>query len=554
MRKASLPLTMMILLLVTALAAGAADKQEEQRSVKIAKRGAADVRKRVALVIGNSNYQAAPLKNPANDARVIAATLRRLGFEVDERTDLGYISFNEAVESFGNKLSSGGIGLFYYAGHGMQVGGSNFLIPTDSKINSENEIRYKALDAGLVLAKMEQAKGDVNIAIFDACRDNPFARSFRSGGRGLASIDAPSGTIISYATAPGRTASDGDGDNGLFTAELAKALEAPGLRVEDVFKQVRRAVREKSANAQIPWESSSLEGEFYFTTPAEMTTLQTTPLAEIAKPSAQETVRPGGGLQSFTDPLIGMEMVAVRGDCFNMGDLFDEGNGNEKPVHRVCLSDFGIGRHAVTRGQFGKFVADTGYQTTAERSNGCYAWNGSKWGKELDANWKSPGFPQDDSHPVVCVSWNDADAFAQWLSRKSDRRYRLPTEAEWEFAARSGGKRQKFAGGDDAAAVAWFSANSGGATHPVGKKPANGLGLHDMSGNVWQWLADFFGENYYRETPATNPLGPTTGQHRVLRGGSWSADQQLVRTANRYKANPANRYTDGGFRLAVSPK
>lgn len=242
-----------------------------------------DSRKRVALVVGNSNYLSSPLKNPANDARTMARTLRKLGFEVDEKTDLNYFQFNEAVENFGNRLKTGGVGLFYYAGHGMQVQGNNYLIPVDAKMKSENEVRYKAIDAGLVLAKMEQAKSDVNIVVLDACRDNPFGRSFRSSSHGLANMEAPNGTIIAYATAPGKTASDGEGgSNGLYTAELARVLETPGLKVEDVFKRVLRGVREKSANAQIPWLATSFEGDFYFTSPSGMTDLQPSPVQ--AKP------------------------------------------------------------------------------------------------------------------------------------------------------------------------------------------------------------------------------------------------------------------------------
>ncbi|OGR06997.1 MAG: hypothetical protein A2511_14890, partial [Deltaproteobacteria bacterium RIFOXYD12_FULL_50_9] len=216
-------------------------------------------------VIGNSKYTSSPLKNPANDARTMAATLRRIGFEVEEKTDLGYIQLNETVENFGRELKNGGVGLFFYAGHGMQVNGSNYLIPVDMEINDENEVRYKAVDMGLILAKMEQGRANVNIVMLDACRDNPFARSFRSNSRGLATMDAPNSTLIAYATGPGKVASDGGNDeNGLFTSELVKVLEQPGLRVEDVFKQVTKAVRLISGNRQIPWITSSLEEDFFF--------------------------------------------------------------------------------------------------------------------------------------------------------------------------------------------------------------------------------------------------------------------------------------------------
>jgi hypothetical protein len=259
----------------------AANIRNDDRGIKVTEKNI-DNRRRVALVIGNSAYLSSPLINPYNDARAIAATLRRQGFDVDEKTNLGYIQFNEAVENFGRRLKTGGVGLFYYAGHGLQVQGSNYLVPVDAKINSEGEVRYKTVDAGLVIAQMERAKSEVNIIILDACRDNPFSRSSRSTNRGLASIEAPSGTIIAYATAPGRTASDGEGgNNGLYTSELIRVLDTPGLKIEDVFKQVRKNVREKTAGTQVPWESSSLEGDFFFVSAGNTTEVRQQPVVPI---------------------------------------------------------------------------------------------------------------------------------------------------------------------------------------------------------------------------------------------------------------------------------
>lgn len=235
----------------------------DDRGVRVL-RSPSDSRRRIALVIGNSGYSYLPLKHAANDARAIAAALRRLNFNVQERTDLGYLALNEAVEEFGRELRKGGVTLFYYSGHGIQVNGSNYLIPVDKDIVHESEVRYKAVDAGIVLAKMEQARSEVNIVILDACRDNPFSGSFRSPSRGLATMDAPNGTLIAYATGPGKIAADGTGDHGLFTSELVEVIETPGIKVEDVFKRVTREVREKSRNRQIPWISSSLEGDFWF--------------------------------------------------------------------------------------------------------------------------------------------------------------------------------------------------------------------------------------------------------------------------------------------------
>jgi len=247
----------------------------------------------------------------------------------------------------------------------------------------------------------------------------------------------------------------------------------------------------------------------------------------------------------------GMEMVNVPGGCFQMGDTFGDGMADrEKPVHEVCVSDYAIGKYDVTVGQFRAFVTAAGYSTEAEKGDGCYGWTGSKWEKSSSYNWKNLGFAQDDNHPVACVSWNDATAYARWLSGRSNRSYRLPTEAEWEYAARSGGKREKYSGGDNIDAVAWYSGNSGSKTHPVGQKQANGLGIYDMSGNVWQWVNDWYGT--YPSDRQQDPQGPSTGSYRVFRGGSWFNVARNVRATDRYYNSPDNRLSGLGFRL-VSP-
>jgi len=219
--------------------------------------------RRVALVIGNAAYPGAgALKNPANDARDVAARLKRMGFEVIVRTDLKQKEMLRSLTEFGDKLQPGAEALFFYAGHGMQVRGRNYLIPVDAEIRSENAVSSEAVDVDQLLDKLSLAR--LSIVILDACRNNPFERSFRGGGQGLAQINAPTGTLIAYATAPGKVAADGTGRNGLYTAELLAAMDTPEIKIEDVFKRVRANVVKKSNEAQTPWESSSLTGDFYF--------------------------------------------------------------------------------------------------------------------------------------------------------------------------------------------------------------------------------------------------------------------------------------------------
>ena len=249
MRKGALiPLLLVCTLLVAARA--------------IAQTGGAE--SKVALVIGNSAYPTAQLRNPVNDAMAMAGKLRALGFDVVVRTDANLREMTRAISQFGRMLKPGSVGLFYFAGHGVQVRGKNFLIPVDAEIDGEAAVRSEAIDVDQVLEQLGPAR--LSMVILDACRNNPYERRFRSigGGGGLAQIDAPTGSLLAYATAPGKVAADGSGPNGLYTAELLKAMDVPGLKIEDVFKQVRINVLKASNNQQTPWESSSLTGEFFF--------------------------------------------------------------------------------------------------------------------------------------------------------------------------------------------------------------------------------------------------------------------------------------------------
>jgi len=218
---------------------------------------------RIALVIGNSAYSSGPLKNPVNDAMDMAATLKKLGFKVVLKKNANLETMEGAIEEFGNRLKKGGVGLFYYAGHGVQVNGVNYLIPIGAKVNKESDVRYKAVNAGQILDEMANANNGLNIVILDACRDNPFGKSFRSTSRGLAIVsNSPAGTFISYSTSPGHVANDGEGKNSPYTKALLENISKPGLTINDVFMNVRSKVKKQTG--QLPWELSSLEGRFFF--------------------------------------------------------------------------------------------------------------------------------------------------------------------------------------------------------------------------------------------------------------------------------------------------
>lgn len=218
---------------------------------------------RHALVIGNAGYIGNRLENPLNDARDMGIVLQRLGFDVIRVGDGSHRRMEQAVREFGRRLQRGGVGLFFYAGHAVQVDGENYLLPVDSDVRAEDEVRFKSLPLGLVMEKMATARNELNIVLLDACRDNPF-RGFRSLGRGLSRTTEPAGTIVGYATAPGSVAADGKGRNGIYTRHLLRHMQVEGLKIEEVLKRVRVAVRDETSGRQIPWDSSSLTADFYF--------------------------------------------------------------------------------------------------------------------------------------------------------------------------------------------------------------------------------------------------------------------------------------------------
>lgn len=220
--------------------------------------------KRVALVIGNAAYRQGPLANPVNDARAMATQLRQLGFETIVKENLKQREIGSVYREFRNKISPGGVALVFYAGHGMQIRGQNFFPAVDSDISSEEDVPLHSVNLGTLLENMEEAKAGVSIVLLDACRDNPYTRRFRSATRGLAKVQAASGTLIHYATKPGSVAADGEGKNGTYTEALLAQMREPGVPVEMMLKTVANKVVEVTQGKQEPWIEGSLRGDFYF--------------------------------------------------------------------------------------------------------------------------------------------------------------------------------------------------------------------------------------------------------------------------------------------------
>lgn len=223
-------------------------------------------KKRTALIIGNADYKiAGRLKNPINDAKDIAKNLRELGFDVTLLTDLSLQQMEQAIENFNRQLRQGGVGLFYFSGHGVQVEGENYLVPVEARLERGQNVRYEAYPVGKLLGAIEDARNKANIVILDACRNNPFTRSWRSSSRGLAPpAQTAQGILIAYSTAPGKVAFDGRGNNSPYTSAILRHMKTPRLDVEQMFKLVRQDVLQTTKGKQTPWESSSLVGKFSF--------------------------------------------------------------------------------------------------------------------------------------------------------------------------------------------------------------------------------------------------------------------------------------------------
>ncbi len=327
-------------------------------------------------------------------------------------------------------------------------------------------------------------------------------------------------------------------DGILFRFPEEPEVEMKGHQAEHVIEEVE----EEPPNEEI-LEEPEPEPERHHAEPVIEV------IEEEEKPAENKRDAPPGRLTNS----LSMEFVYIHPGTFMMGSPEDEpGRYDRESLHEVTLiRGFYM---QVTVGQWRAFAQEAGFKTQAETEGGAYGWTGSGWEKNKKYFWDNPGFSQDDSHPVTCVSWNDVRAFAEWISQKENaEKYRLPTEAEWEYSCRAGSSTRYCFGDDEdqLSEYAWYEKNSERKTHPVGEKKFNAWGLYDMHGNVWEWSQDWYGD--YPTDSVTDPTGPRTGSDRVYRGGSWSDSAGYCRSANRCYDSPGFRRYDLGFRLALSP-
>lgn len=279
--------------------------------------------------------------------------------------------------------------------------------------------------------------------------------------------------------------------------------------------------------------------------------------------------------QNEADSVALPEMILIQGGTFEMGST--EGLSDEKPVHQVTLNNYYLGKYEVTVAQFGQFISETGYKTDADKDGGSFVSIGNVWDKKAGMNWKcdTEGNERPVSefnYPVINVSWRDANEYCKWLSRKTGNHYHLPTEAEWEYAAGNGTKHTRYSWGNDdplgnnggniadesarevlVMSLIWYGYNDGFIyLAPVGSFNPNEFGLYDMTGNVGEWCGDLYGSKYYKSSPRDDPRGPSEGSYRVIRGGTWWSQPDLLQVFYRDRGQPSYRYFGTGFRIAMS--
>jgi formylglycine-generating enzyme required for sulfatase activity len=513
---------------------------------------------RVALLIGNANYPDAstPLSTTIRDARTLADEFRRTEFDVDLKENVGREDMQRAIDAFIGKIRPGMVALFYFSGYGIQVARQTYLIPVNAQVWTEAEVRRDGISLDALLAEMQRKGAKVKIVIIDASRRNPFERRFRASAAGLAALDAPDGTLAMYSAAPGKVINEGSGPNSLFVGELIKELRVPNLTAEEVFNRARIGVSRASNNEQVPWVASSLVDEFYFGSPRPVATApsassapaptpQRTPAPQpppVATPApapapAVTATAPSAGTAApsasgakagdvFRDCQGCVEMLVLPAGTFDMGSTTEY----ENPPHRVNIAKpFAIGKHEVTFDQWDACVADGGCKHRPDDR---------EWGR--------------GDRPVINVSWLDAKAFVTWLSQKTGQTYRLPSEAEWEYAARGGTNSPYWWGRDVGSRQAnCRECNTGSSqqTAAVGSYKANPFGLFDTAGNAAEWVEDCWNDNYRGAPQNGSPWLAGQCRLRVLRGGAFDSAAKYLRSTARFRYDSDVRYSANGFRV-----
>ena len=538
--------------------------------------GAPASSKRVALVIGNGSYPTSPVGTAVADAKAIAELLKAGGFDVVYAQDARRADLDSAIEQFSRKLERGATAVVYFAGHAIQNQDRNFLIPVDATIASDADLRSNTVDVDLILDPLIVARPRGSVVLLDAASKNPWQQKVSARGSGLANVSPIEGITQAYPAAPGQIVEDQKGPEGLFASEFIRAAKAPDRTFKEAFRLTRAAVAKASRNKEVPWETSLNTADFVVTphaAPAEIASraisrlgpsdaveqgfwdtiknsdsaanfqayLDAYPNGPFAS-AARQRLQSMGALSSPAKPPVVAnasastirdcpqcpELVLIPSGSFSMGST--EVFSFEGPIHRVSIGrPFYIGRYEVTFEEWDACVNDRG---CTYRPDDAGAGRGRR--------------------PVSDVDWNDAKTYVAWLSQKTGKTYRLPTESEWEYAARAA----------TTSAYPWGRsvdkdrANCAGCTSlphsnaiEVGSFKPNAFGVYDMAGNAAEWVEDCWSEGY-RGAPADGSASVKPGcRERVIRGGSYNNDARYLRSAARFKYDYNVRYPSNGFRV-----
>ena len=529
--------------------------------------------KRVGLVIGNDAYPSSPISTAVSSAKAIAALLHDGGFDVVYAENARRAEIQAAIKQFSQKLQGGDTAFVYFAGHAVQSQERNFLVPVDATISSDADVRSQTVDIDLVLDPLIVDRSKGAVVILDATRNNPWQKRISPQSNGLANVSAIHGITQVYPAAPGQTVDDQKGTTqGLFASEFVKAAKVSGRTFKDAFGLTQSAVAKATRNRQVPWESSVDTTDFVVMPNAEQRGVQAvrSPSAAPLEQGFWDTIKDSDNaadLQAYLDSYpngafasaarerlqgilskgpaklaaMASEPAAPVRDCPECPELVSIPAGNftmgstdnpvEGPPHEVSLrKPFYIGRFEVTYDEWDACVADKGCTYRPDD-------RGLGRGRR----------------PVANVDWNDAKSYIAWLSKKTGKTYRLPTESEWEYVARAS-TTSAYSWGravekDRANCLGCTSAPHNSAIE-VGSFKPNGFGVYDMAGNAAEWVEDCWTENYRGAPNDGAALAKPACPERVLRGGAYNNDPKYVRSAARFKYDYDVRYPSNGFRVA----